>query len=473
MLFWAQCNPRYRWLCLLGLLLAYPALVLMVHLSGERGWLSAAVLIPVAALWCTGLVAGNGLAVFTVLLFWFLALRETEPAARSALLVHVPVALMAWGVALFHHVRLAAEQREHGRTLDRLRERLALARDQYKTDLVVNVSNQKKFKKYSDLNRASRVFGSQLALDKLADKVLAEVRQIIGAERGRYLVSFEFPERTEAVCQCLPPDAEQKQQPDDPYTRWTLQHRTPLLVSDTQHDFRFQAPEPGVLVRNLMLVPMLSAGHVFGLLRAESPWPDIFTKDDLRLFTLLGDLAGVAAENANLYQCAQELAITDGLTGLYLRRFFNQRFAEELQRFREHGEAFSLLILDIDHFKRINDRLGHLAGDQVLAQFGEALKAEARVMDLVCRFGGEEFALILPHTAQEGALVMAERIRDRIAQRGFQANTEVLHLTISGGVGECPRNGKDMNEIIRQTDAALYQAKRQGRNRILAAGAGS
>lgn len=470
MLFWVQQNPAFRWLWLLGLLLAYPALVVAVQTSGEPGWLSLAVLIPAAGLWGVGLAAGNGLAVFTVLLYWFLALRETDLTVRSALLVHLPATLLVWGFALFFHVRSSAEQREHARALDRLRERLALAREQYKTDIVVNVTNQRKFKKYSDLNRASRVFGLQLALDKLADRVLNEVRQIIGAERGRYLVSFEFPERPEAVCQCLPPDPEQRQQPDDAYTRWTLQHRIPLLVGDTQHDFRFQAPEAGVLVRSVMLVPMVSAGHVFGLLRAESPWPEIYSKDELRLFTLLGDLAGVAAENAHLYQCAQELAITDGLTGLYLRRFFNQRFAEELQRHREHGEAFSLIILDIDHFKRINDRMGHLAGDQILAQFGEALKAEARVMDMVCRFGGEEFALILPHTAVEGAMIMAERIRAHIGEREFLANAERLHLTISGGVAECPRHGREIVEIIRQTDSALYEAKRQGRNRVIAAG---
>ena len=171
-----------------------------------------------------------------------------------------------------------------------------------------------------------------------------------------------------------------------------------------------------------------------------------------------------------MYQYAQELAITDGLTGLYLRRFFNQRFEEEISRFREHGTSFSLLILDLDHFKRINDRMGHLAGDQILAQVGETLRKEARVADLLCRFGGEEFAVILPNTNIEGALVMAERIRSRVEQREFIANTESLHLTISGGISECPRHSTDMNKLIKLTDAALYMAKRNGRNRVVVAG---
>lgn len=469
MLSYFKKQPAYRWMFLAGLLLMYPALTTLVYLTGDSAWYSLAVILPAVTFLSVGPSAGNGLLIFTLLLFWVLGMREEELGARSAMLLHLPVALLAWIFALIHRYRNNEEERAHQRTLSALEERLALIREQYKTDLVVNVSNQKKFQKYSLLNRVSRVFGSQLQLDKLADKVIQEVRSVVGAERGRYQVSFGFQD-SPGTCRSLPEVAEEETSQEDQYSHYVAQHRASLLVSDTNDDFRFQALGPETLVRSLMLSPMLSEGHTVGLLRAESPFPDIFSKDDLRLFTIISDLGGVAAENAHLYQCAQELAITDGLTGLYLRRFFNQRFEEELERYREHGTPFSLIILDLDHFKRINDRLGHLAGDQVLAQLGEALRAEARVADLICRFGGEEFALILPNTNLEGALVMAERIRSRIAQREFQVNNEPLKLTVSLGIGECPKNGQDMIELIRMTDEALYMAKRRGRNRIILAG---
>jgi diguanylate cyclase (GGDEF)-like protein len=195
----------------------------------------------------------------------------------------------------------------------------------------------------------------------------------------------------------------------------------------------------------------------------------MFTPDDLRLFTVISDLAAAAAENARLYQHAQELAITDGLTGLYLRRFFNQRFDEELMRFQEHGTPFTLLILDLDHFKRINDRLGHVAGDQILIQVADILKKEARIADITCRFGGEEFALILPNTPAEGGLIMAERIRVKIAERGFLAGSEAIQLTVSIGLGECPRHGRNQLDLVKSADEALYTAKRTGRNNAMMA----
>lgn len=470
MLSYFKKQPAYRWVFLVGLLLIYPALTTLVYLTRDTTWFSLAVLLPAVTFLSVGPSAGNGLLVFTLLLFGVLGMREGELGVRSAMLFHIPVALLVWIFALIHRFRANEEERVHQRTMSTLEERLALIREQYKTDLVVNVSNQKKSQKYSLLNRVSRIFGSQLQLDKLADKVIQEVLSVVGAERGRYQVSFSFQDSPGSCVRSLPEIEAEEVRREDQYSNYVAQHRTSLLVSDTNDDFRFQALGSEAMVRSLMLSPMLSAGHPIGLLRAESPFPDIFSKDDLRLFTIISDLACVAAENAHLYQCAQELAITDGLTGLYLRRFFNQRFEEELERYREHSTPFSLIILDLDHFKRINDRQGHLAGDQVLAQLGEALRAEARVADLLCRFGGEEFALILPNTNLEGALVMAERIRSRIAQREFYANQETLKLTVSLGIGECPKNGQDMIELIRITDEALYMAKRRGRNRIILAG---
>jgi diguanylate cyclase (GGDEF)-like protein len=193
----------------------------------------------------------------------------------------------------------------------------------------------------------------------------------------------------------------------------------------------------------------------------------MFTGDDARLLTILADLTAASAENARLYQWTQELSITDGLTRLYLRRFFNQRLEEEIRRFQEFHTPFSLIILDLDHFKRINDRLGHVGGDQVLMQISELLRQEARVTDILCRYGGEEFALLLPYTPSVSAMIMAERIRLHVAQRSFPVLQEHLTMTVSIGVAGCPEHAQSAESVIAAADQALYLAKREGRNRAI------
>ncbi|MCK5241463.1 sensor domain-containing diguanylate cyclase [bacterium] len=470
MLNYFKQHSKQRWVLPAAVIGAYPGLVVLVMITNQLEWLSLAVLIPIVGILGIRPAVGNSLMAFTILFFWVAGLREVDQAVRSGMWFHVPVVVLTWVFCFIYQHRTHEKELGYESAFSDIEERLILIREQYKTDLVVNVSNQKKNQKYSLLNRVSRVLGSQLQLDKLADKIMREVREIIGAEGGHYLLVMKFPDKSEPLIRGITEEQEFKKITEDQYGAWTTQHRSTLLVTDTNNDFRFKSLGPQALVRSLMLAPMQSEGHLIGVLRAESPRPDIFSQDDVRLFTIIADLAGVSAENARLYQYAQELAMTDGLTGLYLRRFFNQRFEEELSRYREHGTSFSLLILDLDHFKRINDRMGHLAGDQILAQLGERLRAEARVADLLCRFGGEEFAVILSNTNVEGALVMAERIRSHIAQHEFIAAGTSLHITISVGVGECPRHGVEMNELVRVTDAALYQAKRSGRNRVILAG---
>lgn len=473
-MFWVlRQHPVRRWVFLAALVGFYPAIIGLTYLVRDVGWLSLALLPPIIGMLGFNLAVGNSLMIFSIIFFWFAGVREVDALYRLEMLFHIPVILIIWIFSLIFQHRNIKREIEDQRHLDVIAERLTLIREQYKTDLIVNVSNQKKFQKCSLLNRVSRVFGSQLKLEKLAEKVLIEVREIIGAERGRYQLVFDFPDKKESLVQGIPEQPDADQVAGDQYGSWTTQHCSTLLVCDTNDDFRFQPLGHETMVRSLMIAPMMAEGKLIGILRAESPWENIFTKDDLRLFTIIADLAAVAAENARLYQYAQELAITDGLTGLYLRRFFNQRFEEELSRNREHATPFSLFILDLDHFKRINDRLGHLAGDQILSQLGELLREEARVADLLCRFGGEEFAIILPNTQIEGALVMAERLRDRVAKQTFIAGGTEMSITVSGGIGECPRHGTDMNELIRITDEALYTAKRNGRNRIVLAGGDS
>jgi len=165
-----------------------------------------------------------------------------------------------------------------------------------------------------------------------------------------------------------------------------------------------------------------------------------------------------------LYETVEALAITDGLTGLYTRRYFFERFEEELQRSKRHGFKFSFLMIDIDDFKVCNDTYGHLVGDAVLKEVSHIAKGSAREIDLTARYGGEEFSMILPETDRAGAMLVAERIRKRIAENTFKAYDEKLKVTVSIGLAVYPDDSQEMSDLVERADRALYAAKSSGKN---------
>jgi two-component system, cell cycle response regulator len=163
----------------------------------------------------------------------------------------------------------------------------------------------------------------------------------------------------------------------------------------------------------------------------------------------------------------RELSVRDQLTGLYNHREFFRLLGEELERSRRYGHPLALLMLDLDYFKRVNDTYGHLAGDQVLRQLPELIRGQLRVSDLPCRYGGEEFGLILPETGREAALEVAERIRAVVARDPIElAEGGQLRISVSIGVATYPQLAADEERLVAAADLALYQAKRSGRNRV-------
>ena len=191
--------------------------------------------------------------------------------------------------------------------------------------------------------------------------------------------------------------------------------------------------------------------------------------EDLEKFTILSRQLALALQKVRLYETLQELAITDGLTHLYSRRYFLERFHEELERSKRHTLHLSFLMADIDHFKQKNDQYGHLVGDVILKEVAMLLKANVREIDLVGRYGGEEFSIALPDTAMTEALVVAERIRSAVEQHTFTAYDEVAHVTLSLGVGAYPEDGENPVDLIEAADGALYRAKQMGRNKVCSA----
>lgn len=163
-----------------------------------------------------------------------------------------------------------------------------------------------------------------------------------------------------------------------------------------------------------------------------------------------------------------EMSNLDGLTNIYNRRYLEENLAKEFDRSKRYGEPLSLILMDIDHFKDINDQHGHLAGDEVLRQTVQRLKASIRNADILGRYGGEEFVAILPSTNLQGAQILAERLREKIAGTPIQSNTEALTVSISIGITTIHENIDHYEKLLNEADIALYSSKNQGRNQVTA-----
>ena len=194
---------------------------------------------------------------------------------------------------------------------------------------------------------------------------------------------------------------------------------------------------------------------------------DLSSKDELGL--LARTFNAMAEELEKSHAVLQNLSIRDGLTGLYNHREFQRRLKEEMERSRRYGRTFSLLMMDIDHFKVVNDTYGHPAGDKVLRAVADVVRREVRFVDHVARYGGEEFAVILPETHGAGVLVAAERLRTAAGDHAIAIpDGPEINVTVSIGIAEFPWNAGSMEELIAAADRALYSAKQTGRNRVCA-----
>jgi diguanylate cyclase (GGDEF)-like protein len=208
---------------------------------------------------------------------------------------------------------------------------------------------------------------------------------------------------------------------------------------------------------------------VLGTLVLGSRRRDVFTPDRVRQLEVIAQQAAESIQRARLFDATERMATTDGLTGLLNHRTFQARLDEQLLLAQRYGRTLSVILCDIDHFKSVNDTYGHPVGDQVLRGVAAVIAKEARTTDLVARYGGEEFAVVMPETDTAGALVIAERIRQRIGQLVTGTGQGPLQVTMSLGVATYPADGQLKAELVERADGCLYHAKRHGRNRSVTA----
>jgi diguanylate cyclase (GGDEF)-like protein len=245
----------------------------------------------------------------------------------------------------------------------------------------------------------------------------------------------------------------------------------PLLVTDIQEDPRFDSKVDSRYYgsKSLLCVPLVLHGVHRGVLcLTEKAAGGPFDQADLELAVLLGSHASVAIDNAYLYGHLRTLASTDSLTRLYNHRHMMDHLEGAIKHARRHGAPLSVIMLDLDHFKQVNDTYGHQQGDRVLQAFASVLERTAREEDILARYGGEEFAAILPGTGLKGALRLGERIAERVRKLEFARGADILRITVSIGVAELTADVQAAADLTDRADRALYQAKRTGRDRVCA-----
>jgi diguanylate cyclase (GGDEF)-like protein len=214
-------------------------------------------------------------------------------------------------------------------------------------------------------------------------------------------------------------------------------------------------------------LPLVSFGANIGVLICASHSLTRFSVNDVQALESVADILATALQNSIYVAKVRDLAYRDGLTGMFNRRIFEDRLIEEVTRGERYGGNFAILIIDIDHFKQVNDEFGHLLGDEVLKQAAAIFSRQLRKVDFVCRFGGEEFAIILPASNLESATSVAEKLRRAFHSHEFSGIPRPV--TISIGVASFPENGTQRDTLVHAADKALYQAKQDGRDRVAAA----
>lgn len=228
-----------------------------------------------------------------------------------------------------------------------------------------------------------------------------------------------------------------------------------------------QLPRTTTHTPNSALIPVIIGEVVIALLRLSRSLDKPFTVDELRFLEAVANQTALALERVKLIAFWENLSITDSLTGIANRRHFEWRLSEEIERARRYKYPLSILMLDLDHFKEVNDNYGHQVGDIVLQQVAQRLKQTLRRTDFLARYGGEEFVVLAPQVPADKSLLLAERLRRTISDSPFAVLDNLqLNITVSIGVAVFPDHAQNESELISAADTALYRAKQAGRNKV-------
>ena len=308
---------------------------------------------------------------------------------------------------------------------------------------------------------------------KVIELVVEKIRQLIPSEAWSLLMVDE--ERQELVFEAAlgakgREVAAIRPKLGEGVAGWVAETGKPAIVNDVQRDPRF-APhvdaKTSFATRSILCAPLVSRGRTIGVLEILNKRGGAFSKTDLEQVLTLVEPCAIAIENAILFQRTEQLTITDDLTRLFNSRYLNLYLGREIKRCKRHGIPLSVIFLDLDGFKGINDQYGHLAGSGTLTEVGGILALGVRESDILARYGGDEFVVVLPETPASGALVIAERLRRAIEEHRFlEPQGIAARISASFGISTYPDHALSPEGLIQKADQAMYRVKEREKNGI-------
>ena len=321
--------------------------------------------------------------------------------------------------------------------------------------------------------KVSQTISSEIMIDRLLDRIMSMAVMNAGAQKGflilaqkGHLVIEAARMEGETDMPIHPPvPLEHCESLSTAIVQYTYRHGENVILGNAAKEGEFHT-DPYIrrnTCKSVLAMPIIKKGEVFGVLYMENNLiPNAFTPERLELLNIIATQAAISIENARLF----ELATTDELTTLFVRRYFQLMIDQEVERYNRYKRPFSLVMIDIDNFNQVNETFGYQTGDQVLKRVAQVIRDNCRIVDCPARYGGEEFAVILPETDVEGAMIVAEKIRTGVEKGKTIQGPVHLSTTISLGVATYPLHADSKEALIQAADKALYTSKRSGKNKV-------
>ncbi len=342
--------------------------------------------------------------------------------------------------------------------------------------LVARRSAERQIRAINHVLDAGSDLGTKLSMVDVLTQLLNMLRQFRESVAWQnvvvYVARFDEQLREEVLCAEAIAGAHadfyrgSKLRFSDGLVGYAAAEQRPMIVPDLQKEQRDASLPKPKAVRGAMVVPIVSEGATIGAVLFTAALSGAFTFDQQRLVDRLIRLASVGIQNARLHSKTLELAETDSMTGLLTNRAYQERLDAEFRRAQTTKQSLALLILDVDFFKHVNDTYGHPQGDELLRQLGEVIRQHARKDDICCRYGGDEFTIVMPQTIKVEAAMVAGRIRQAVEDRLFALEGATAKITVSVGVAGYPQDTSTRAALVKAADDALYVAKQSGRNNV-------
>jgi diguanylate cyclase (GGDEF)-like protein len=398
------------------------------------------------------------------------------PSCRSEICVPIVAGQQVLGVLGIQSAELAAFSDEDERLLNAYARLLALALVHART----HQARQKDIAELQAINEVARRAAS-LDLQATLSSVCDSFRRITTSDSVAVYLWNAVTERLSSAAMSYEPALYAPDYEDrvreaglalgEGMIGWAALHREAIRIDDVATDGRAIAiPGTPLHSKSAIVIPLLVEDRLVGVARAVKMGLRAYNDDHFRFAQTLASQAALAIAAAEAHEEIRRLSVTDELTGAYNSRHLMQRLGEELEFAKRHGDCVSLLVLDGDRMKTVNDQFGHAEGNRLLVQLAETLRGSLRLSDVLARFGGDEFVVVLPRACAKDALVAAERLRQAVSNREFRTSWgERIRMSISMGAATSSDQHADADALFRAADRALYESKQNGRNRVTAA----